>query len=120
MNITFHNSLFNQLKEDVVASLVGLLVSHPRFLEQVDVDVAASQLAHVVEVDPDELSEPGRVVVPDGFGVAVGFKDWVGVDNPVLQVGLFLFRRFAILLFLSLRSSKDGKVGDHLKNKIKK
>ena len=110
---TFDNSLLNQLKEDVVATLVRLLVSDARFLEQVDVNVATGELSHVVEVDPDELAKPRRVVVSDGFGVAVGFQDRIGVHNPIFEVGFLLCRRFTILLFLSLGSSKNGKVGDH-------
>ena len=98
----------------MVAALVRLLVSPPRFLKQVDVNEASGQLSHVVEVDPDELSKPGRVVVPDGFGIAIGFENWVGVDNPVLQIGFLLLWRLAILLLLSLGSSKDGKVSDDL------
>ena len=98
----------------MVAALVGLLVSHTGLLEQIHVNEATSQLSHVVEVDPDELSKPGRVVVPDGFGIAIGFENWVGVDNPVLQIGFFLLWRVAILLLLSLGSSKDGKVSDDL------
>ena len=111
---TLHNAFLNKLEEDVVAALVRLLVSHPRFLKQVDVNVASGQLSHVVEVDPDEFSKPGRVVVPDGFGIAIGFENWVGVDNPVLQIGFLLLWRVAILLLLSFGSSKNGKVSDDL------
>ena len=111
---TVNNPRLDKLEEDVVATLVRLLVSHPRFLKQVDVNEASGQLSHVVEVDPDELSKPGRVVVPDGFGIAIGFKNWVGVDNPVLQIGFLLLWRVAILLLLSFRSSKNGKVSDDL------
>ena len=42
----------------MVATLVGLLVSHTGLLEQIDVNEATSQFSHVVEVDPDELTEP--------------------------------------------------------------
>ena len=45
----------------MVAALVGLLVSHTGLLKQIDVNEATSQLSHVVEVDPDELTEPGGV-----------------------------------------------------------
>ena len=45
-------------------------------------------LAHVVEVDADELAEAGGVVVPDGLGVAVRLQDRVRLHDPVLQVGL--------------------------------
>ena len=53
---TVDDPRLDKLEEDVVASLVGLLVSHPGFLEEVDVDEATSQLSHVVEVDPNELT----------------------------------------------------------------
>ena len=55
---TVDHPRLNKLEEDVVAALVGLLVSHTGFLEQIDVNEATSQLSHVVEVDPDELTEP--------------------------------------------------------------
>ena len=45
-------------------------------------------LAHVVEVDADELAEAGGVVVADGLGVAVRLQDRVRLHDPVLQVGL--------------------------------
>ena len=127
---TVHNARLDKLEEDVIAALVGLLVSHSRLLKQIDVNEATSQLSHVVEVDPDELTEPGEklyiggnvssetlpggVVVSDGLCIAVRLKDWVGVHNPVLQIGFLLFWRVAVLPFLSLRSSKDGKIGDDL------
>ena len=45
-----HNPFLDELEEDVVAALVWLLVSHPRLLEKVDVNVATSQFSHMVEV----------------------------------------------------------------------
>ena len=48
--------LLHQLEEDVVTSLIGLLVSHAGLLQQVDVNETSSQLSHVIEVDTDELS----------------------------------------------------------------
>merc|ERR1719391_548231 len=86
---TIHDSRLDKLEEDVVAALVGLLVSHTGLLKQIDVNEATGQLSHVVEVDPDELTEPGGVVIPDGLGIAIRLKDWVGVHNPVLQIGFF-------------------------------
>ena len=47
---TLHDAFLDELEEDVVAALVRLLVSHPRFLEKVDVNEATSQFAHMVEV----------------------------------------------------------------------
>ena len=52
-------------------------------------------------------------MVHDSLGVAIRLKDWVGVDNPVLQVGLLLLWR-SVLRLLALGSSEDGEVGDHL------
>ena len=62
----------------------------------------------------DEFSESWGVVVPDCLGIAIRLEDWVGVDDPVLQVGLLLRWRLAVLLLLALRGSEDGKVGDDL------
>ena len=90
----------------MVASLQRLLVSQTRLLEQVDNHVGSRQLSGGVEVDTNELSKPGRVVVPDGLGVAPSLKDGVGLDNLVLQGGL-------ALLPLA-RGADGGKVGDHL------
>ena len=110
---TINDPGLDQLEEDVIAALVRLLVGHPGFLQEIDVNEAAGEFAHVVEVDPDELAKPRRVVVSDGFGIAVGFQDRIGVHNPIFEVGFLLCRRFTVHLFLALGSSKNGKVGDH-------
>ena len=55
----------------------------------------------------------GRIVIPDRLGIAVGLQDRVGLHNPVLQVGLLLLGRSAVLLRL-LVGAEDGKVGDDL------
>ena len=47
---------FHQLEEDVISTFVILLISYTRFLEQVDINEASSELAKLVKVDPDELS----------------------------------------------------------------
>ena len=46
----------HHLVEDVVAPLDFLLEGDPGLLQQVRLDIAASQLALRVEVDPDELA----------------------------------------------------------------
>jgi hypothetical protein len=46
----------------MVASLIGLLISHTGLLQQVDINEATSQLAHVVEIDADEFSLHSRIL----------------------------------------------------------
>merc|ERR550532_1874913 len=79
-----------QLVEDVVRSLHLLLLSDTGLLQQVGHDVATSQLSGGREMDTDELSETGRVVVPGGLGVTVGLQDGVGGHNLVLKGDLLL------------------------------
>ena len=47
---TVDDTFLDELEEDVVAALVWLLVGHTGLLEEVDVNVATSQLSHMVEV----------------------------------------------------------------------
>ena len=72
----------------MVGPLDLLLLGDTRLLEQVGDDVATGELATGGEVDSDELSEPGGVVVPRGLGVAVGLQDGVGGHNLVLKGNL--------------------------------
>merc|ERR1719397_1159834 len=67
-----------QLVEDVVGPLHLLLLSDTGLLEQIRHDVTTAKLARCGEVDPDELSKPGGVVVPSCLGVTVGLQDGVG------------------------------------------
>ena len=61
----------------MVATLKGLLVGETGLLEQVDDHVGSGKLSGAVEVDTDELSESGRVVVPDGLGVTPSLRPGV-------------------------------------------
>merc|ERR1719376_1141479 len=70
--------------------LERLLVGETGLLEQVDDHVSSGQLTSGVEVNTDELSEPGGVVVPHGLGISPSLKDGVGLDNLVLKGGLAL------------------------------
>ena len=90
----------------MVATLKGLLVGETGLLEQVDHHVGSGQLSRGVEVDTDELSESGGVVVPHSLGVTPGLKDGVGLDDLVLKGGLSL-------LPLS-RGADGGEVRDDL------
>merc|ERR1711971_1025009 len=53
--------------ESVVASLKRLLVSQTRLLKQIDNHVSSGQLSRRVEMDTDELSKSGRVVISDSL-----------------------------------------------------
>jgi len=43
----------------MVTPFIWLLVSNTGFLKKVDVNLAISQLTHVVEVDPNKLTKTG-------------------------------------------------------------
>ena len=73
-----------QLVEDMVRPLDLLLLSDTRLLQQVGDDVATGQLTRGGEMDTDELSETGRVVIPGSLGVSIGFQNGVGGHNLVL------------------------------------
>merc|ERR1712012_1100676 len=96
-----------QLVEDVVGSLNLLLLSDTRLLQQIRHDVATSQLTRGSEVDTDELSETGRVVISGGLGITIGLKNGVGGHNLVLK-------RDLLLRLLARASGDHGKVGDDL------
>merc|ERR1711899_31185 len=97
-----------QLVEDVVGPLDLLLLGDTGLLEQVGHDVTTAELAAGGEVDTDEFTETGGVVVPRGLGVSVGLQDGVGSHNLVLKGDLLGF-----LLGTSSSSGHHGQVGDH-------
>ena len=90
----------------MVAALKGLLVRETGLLEQVDDHVGSGKLSGAVEVDTDELSESGGVVVPHGLGVAPRLQDGVGLDDLVLKGGLSLLPL--------ARGADGGEVGNDL------
>merc|ERR1719376_1741300 len=100
------NLIGHDVVESMVATLERLLVGETGLLQQVDDHVSSRKLSSRVEVDSDELSEPGRVVVPHGLGVPPSLKDGVGLDNLVLE------GRLALLPLA--RRADGGKVGDDL------
>merc|ERR1719266_2528775 len=95
-----------ELVEDVVGPLHLLLLSDTGLLQQVGHDVATRELAGSVEVDTDELTETGRVVIPGGLGITVGLKNGIGGHNLVLEGDL--------LLGLLATGGDNGQVGDDL------
>ena len=49
------------------------------------VNVATNDLSVTAELDLDELSETGGVVVPDGLGVSERLEEGVGLDDLLLE-----------------------------------
>merc|ERR1719422_2340231 len=90
----------------MVASLKRLLVSQTRLLQQVDNHVSSRQLTRGIEVDTDEFTKTGRVVISDSLGITPSLKDRVGGNNLLLKGSLSLLP-FA-------RGADGGKVGDDL------
>ena len=73
-------------------------------------DVTTAKLARGGEVDTDELSEPGGVVVPRSLGVAVGLQDGVGGHDLVLKGNLL-----CVLLGSAASSGgHHGQVSNHI------
>lgn len=66
--------------------------------------------AHRVELDGDELSEPRRVVVPDGLGVAERFQNRVRLEQLLLQ-GLLVLRHCPARV-------RRAEVGDKLEDQL--
>ena len=91
----------------MVGPLHLLLLSDTGLLQEVGDDVATTELSGGREVDSDELSEPGGVVVPRSLGVAVGLQDGVGGHNLVLKGDLLLS------LLGTTAGGDHGQVGDH-------
>src|SRR5699024_8585038 len=93
----------HDLVEDVVRSFQGLLRDDTGLLQQVckynqlvelfkmnepwaeltGFDISTSQFAHWAEVDADEFTETGRVIVTHGLGVTESFQDWVSLHDLV-------------------------------------
>ena len=92
----------------MVGPLDLLLLSDTGLLKKVRHNVATSELSRSSEVDSDELSKSGGVVVPRSLGVAVGLQNGVGGHDLVLEGDLL-----GVLLGPS-SSSNHGQVGDHL------
>ena len=85
LGLHFRNEGLEELVEDVVGPLDLLLLSDTGLLEKVRHDVATSQLSGRVEVDTDELTETGGVVIPRSFSITVGLQNGVGGHNLILK-----------------------------------
>merc|ERR1712073_284192 len=100
------NSVGHHVVEGVVATLQRLLVSQTRLFKQIDNHVSSGQLSGGIEMDADELSETGGVVIPHSLGITPGLQNGVGGHDLVLKGSLSL-------LPLS-RGADGGEVGDDL------
>merc|ERR1711881_234122 len=95
-----------ELVEDMVGSLNFLLLSDTGLLQEIGHNIATSQLTGSIEVDTDELTETGGVVVPRGLGITIRLQNGVGSHNLVLKRNL-------LLRFLGA-GGNNGQVGDDL------
>merc|ERR1719162_1771040 len=93
-----------QLVEDVVGPLNRLLLGNTGLFQQVGLNVTTAKLASSVEVNPDEFTKPGGVVVPGGLGVTIRLQDGVGGHNLVFKSNLLF------ITFLFLGSSNSSQV----------
>merc|ERR550519_2479558 len=97
-----------ELVEDMVGSLNLLLLSDTGLLQEIGHNVATSQFTGATEVDTDELTETGGVVVPRGLGITVGLQNGVSSHNLVLK------RNLLSISSLLAAGGHHGQVGDDL------
>merc|ERR1719412_967422 len=95
-----------ELVEDMVGSLNFLLLSDTGLLQEIRHNVATSQFTGGAEMDTDELTETGGVVVPRGLGITIGLQNGVSSHNLVLKRNL-------LFGFLGA-GGNNGQVGDDL------
>merc|ERR1711899_714789 len=99
------NKRLQQLVEDVIRSLNLLLLSDTRLLQQVGLNVTTAEFSRLGEVNPDEFTETGGVVIPRGLGITIRFQDRIGGYNLVLKGYLLSCRSF-------LRCGNSSQVGN--------
>merc|ERR1719383_219102 len=75
----------HELVEDVVVTLNFQLEGDTGLLQKVGLDIGGGDFVGGAEVNTDELTEAGRVVVSDGLGVTVGLQRRVSLDNLLLK-----------------------------------
>ena len=51
-------------------------------------DVSTGQFTHWSEMNSDEFTETGRVVITDSLSVTKSFEDWIGLHDLILQITL--------------------------------
>merc|ERR1719365_249115 len=97
----------DELVEDVVGSLNFLLLSDTGLLKQIRHNVTTSQLARGSEVNTDEFTKTGGVVIPGCLGITIGLQNGVGGHNLVLKGDL-------LGILLTAGGGNHGQVGDDL------
>jgi hypothetical protein len=75
-----------QLVKDMVIAFVGIDPYDSRLFQEVPIDECSSNLARSGQFNPDEFSEPGRIVIADGLSIAKSFKNWVCSENLLGKV----------------------------------
>jgi hypothetical protein len=66
-----------KLVEDMVVALVGVDSHYSRLFQEIPVDIRSCDLAGARKLDPNEFTEPGRIVIPHRLGVAKRFEDGI-------------------------------------------
>merc|ERR1712002_669543 len=83
--MVFGISVGHDLVEDVVISLDLQLEGDTGLFQKVGLDIGGGDLHVGAELDTDELTESGGVVVTDGFGVTIGLQGRIGLNNLFLE-----------------------------------
>lgn len=73
------------LIEYVIVTLARQLMSDARFLQQVRLNEGATDVAGIVEINLNQLSEAGRVVIAQCFRIPKSFQKWIGFQHPILH-----------------------------------
>ncbi|GIX63978.1 family transcriptional regulator, putative [Babesia caballi] len=102
LGLHLRRGALNQLVEDVVRALRGILGDDARLLEQEGDDGAVANATLLGHVELHETPETRRVVVSDGLGVTEGLKHGVGSHDGGLDAAV------------ALAVAVEGEVAHHL------
>merc|ERR1712168_371427 len=78
-------SVGHELVENMVISLDLQLEGDTGLFQKVGLDIGGGDFGGGAEVDTDELTESGGVVVTDGLGVAISLQWRIGLNNLLLE-----------------------------------